>query len=130
MTLPITIFYLAINALFFVFLSVLVIRARLKNQVPLGDGGNKEVLKAIRIHGNAAEYLPITLLLLLLLESNQAPAGLLHGLGIAVTAGRVAHAWGISRTIGPSVGRFIGTNLTFLSIIVGAVYGLVLYFGN
>ncbi len=55
----ITLFYLSINALFFIFLSALVIRARLKNQVPLGDGGNKVVLKAIRIHGNAANTFKI-----------------------------------------------------------------------
>ena len=31
---------------------------RVKLRVPLGDGGNAQMLRMIRLHGNAAEYIP------------------------------------------------------------------------
>ncbi|PIR23191.1 MAG: hypothetical protein COV44_04320 [Deltaproteobacteria bacterium CG11_big_fil_rev_8_21_14_0_20_45_16] len=50
--------YIAFHLLFMVFLAVRVIRTRWRHRVSLGDGGNAEMLRAIRIFGNFNEYTP------------------------------------------------------------------------
>jgi uncharacterized membrane protein YecN with MAPEG domain len=66
----ITALYTAVSAIVVIALAinVTVHRARLKVQV--GDGDNPQMLRMIRVHGNAAEYLPIGLLLMLIYEIN------------------------------------------------------------
>ena len=64
-------------------------------------------------HANAAEHLPIALLLLLLLDLGQTPPSWLHVFGVLLIVGRVLHAIGLSRTAGPSPGRVLGMVLTW-----------------
>jgi hypothetical protein len=45
---------------------------------------------------------------------------LLWFLGSALTIARIAHAWGVITTYGPSPGRAFGFFLTWLVYIVGA----------
>ena len=59
--------YAALAALLIVRLSLGVIKLRRAHKVRLGDGGVPELEAAIRAQGNAVEYLPISLILLLLL---------------------------------------------------------------
>jgi uncharacterized protein len=63
------------------------------------------------------------------LELMSAPVGLLWFLGMALAIGRVAHAWGVIKTYGPSVGRALGFYLTWLVYLVGAIacfyYGII-----
>ncbi|MBX7148509.1 MAPEG family protein [bacterium] len=106
-----------------------VVYRRVKEQVPLGDGNNKKVFKAIRMHGNAIEYVPLCLLLIFLLENKGADGRLVHAVGIMLTAGRILHPIGIFRTIGVSIPRFVGTNLTFIALITAAA-GCLYYFFN
>ena len=77
--------------------------------------------RAIRAHANAVEYLPIALLLLLILELDQTRAWLLNLFGIVLIVGRILHAIGLSSTAGTSFGRFAGTALTMLVIILMAL---------
>ena len=77
----ITSLYASLSALLIVRLSLSVIKLRRKNRISVGDGGNEELQLAIRTHSNAVEYIPITLLLLLMLELNGAPKILIHLLG-------------------------------------------------
>ena len=56
---PITGMYAGILALFLVALSVRTLRTRRRNQIAVGDGGNSEMLRAMRVHGNFAEYAPL-----------------------------------------------------------------------
>lgn len=67
------------------------------------------------------------LLLLLIAEENRAPALLLHVCGIVFILARVMHAAGLSRASGYSVGRFAGTGLTWLVLVVLAVWGIVAF---
>ena len=60
--------YAALLALLFVVLSGRVIKQRLKHQVGLGDGGQPALVRAIRVHGNFIENVPLALLLLLMYE--------------------------------------------------------------
>ena len=51
-------FYAAILALLYVCLSARTIGFRRKSRVSIGDGGDQELLRAIRMHANFAEYVP------------------------------------------------------------------------
>lgn len=109
---PITALYAGLLAFLFVGLAARVIVFRRGEGISLGDGGNGTLLKRIRAHGNFAEYAPFALLLIGLAESVKADPRLLHGLGIALVAGRVAHAVGVSQSpqnMGLRVGGMVAT---------------------
>ncbi len=109
--------YAALAALLVLVLALRISQTRHANKVGIGDGGDRELIKRIRAHANALENLPMALLLLLLLELNQTRPAWLHGLGILLILARVAHAVGLSRSSGYSVGRFGGTALTWLLML-------------
>lgn len=112
--------YAGLNALILLGLSLLVVRARRANAVAIGDGGNPVLLRAQRAHGNAAEYIPIVLILMLALAGLKASSLLLHAIGLALTFGRLLHGIGLSQSAGLSVGRALGMVLTWAALIVGA----------
>ena len=64
MPVPITALYTAILALVVLALAANVSIHRGKLKVDIGDGDNPQMLRMIRIHGNAVEYVPIALLLM------------------------------------------------------------------
>ena len=131
MLLSTTLFYAALLTLVLMGLSVRVVFLRRRHHVGIGAGGHPELQRAIRAHANFCEYVPLALLLLVLLEAAAAvPAGVLHVLGLALVAGRIAHAIGLNRSPGTSAGRFIGTLLTWLMLLAGAFYGLYLSVGR
>lgn len=119
----ITSIYASLAALLIVRLSLSVIKLRRKNRVLVGDGGNEELQLAIRTHANAVEYIPITLLLLLMLELNGAPKILIHLLGATLITGRIIHAIGIpaknlkKRVLGMQITIFLLIGLAVLNIL-------------
>lgn len=118
----------AAHALLGLLLGLNVIRLRWKHRVGIGDGGNREMVRAVRVHANFAEWTPLALLLLLAAELRSAPPDWVAGLGLALLLGRVGHAIGLSRGIGPSVGRSGGMTLTMIVILAAA--GLALRGGG
>lgn len=76
--------------------------------------------RKVRAFGNFVEYTPLALLFLIALELMQAPSPLIWGLGMTYSVGRMAHAYGVIGTYGPSPGRAIGFGLTLLVYWVGA----------
>jgi uncharacterized membrane protein YecN with MAPEG domain len=121
MNLHITPSYAAVLALFYFLLSIGVIRSRRYYKVSLGAGGGGELERRIREHGNFAEYAPFTLLLLALAELQGAPAAVLHLLGLCLVAGRLFHAWGLSRLADVNGFRVGGMALTFAAMTGAAV---------
>ena len=115
-SLTITPIYAAIFALILVGLSSYVIKMRYKHRVSLGDGGNKELLKAIRAHGNFIEYVPMSLILLAMLELGGESGAVLHAFGGALLVGRIMHAPGLNIK-GTTILRQIGMVLTFAVLI-------------
>lgn len=111
--------YAGINILILLVLAVRVPGARTKHRVSLGDGGNPEVLRAVRAHGNAAEYIPagIVGLTLLALFDPAVPPWLFHACGLTLTIGRAAHAVGLSAGE-MNIGRMAGTLLTFIAYVL------------
>jgi uncharacterized membrane protein YecN with MAPEG domain len=104
-------------------INVTVWRARL--QVSLGDGGKPQMLRMIRMHGNAAEYVPLALALMLVYEINGGFLWLLHGVGIALIVGRLLQTWGMWTSDMPGFGRGAGQTLTWLSVAVLAAANIL-----
>ena len=120
----ITPIYAGLATLFYVFLSVRVIGGRRRARVGLGDGGNRLLQRRLRAHGNFAEYCPLGLVLMALAELQGAPAWTLHLIGAALIAGRLVHAYGVSKEPEPIRLRVIGMVLTFTALISGALTNL------
>jgi uncharacterized membrane protein YecN with MAPEG domain len=113
-------FYAALNAMILLVLSMRVVQARVRTQTPIGDGGKPEMAAPLRAHANSAEYMPMALILLWALAS---PLGrsiwVIHGMGATFTIGRILHAIGLSRSVGPSSLRFAGMVLTWIAYVAG-----------
>lgn len=113
--------YAAVLGMIFVALSVRTIRMRRRHRVAVGDGGNAELRRAMRVHANFAEYVPLALLLIFFVEHDVAEILLVHVLGIALLAGRLLHAWGVSQEAENFRYRVSGMVLTFGTIITAAL---------
>ena len=121
---PVTSLYTALLALWVVVLLARVVRKRWRYRLGEGAGEHRDLAKAIRVHANAIETMPIALLLMVAYELGGGSATLLHGAGLLLVAGRLAHAQGLSRTFGASIGRITGTTTVF--IVVGVLATLIL----
>lgn len=115
-------YYAGLLALLFVFLTVRVGRARMLTKIGIGDGGDHVLQKAIRVHANFTEFVPLALLLLFMIEMQQSSVMVLHLLGGLLFVGRVLHALGLSKTSKLSFGRCAGAGLTILVIAVSACW--------
>ena len=124
MSVSITALYASILALIVIALAVNVTVHRVKLRVPLGDSGNAQMRRMIRLHGNAAEYIPFAVLLMAIYELNAGWHTALHVIGIALIAGRVIQTWGMWATDMTNIGRQIGQSLTWLSVAALAVLNL------
>ena len=125
MTLPkITLLFTALHALLMMVLVYRVVTYRRGAKIGLGDGGDTRLLRRMRVHANFIEYVPIALLLLALLEVCGLDARAVWALGGTLLLSRLLHAWGLSSTGGVSIGRFWGTLLTWLVLVVAALAGV------
>lgn len=111
----------AILAILFVLLSFNVIRARRLHKVGIGTGRNKSVERAMRVHANFAEYVPLSLLLLAFLELNKANHYFLVALCLILTAGRLCHAFGVSQENEKFAYRVTGMMMTFTVLLTAAI---------
>jgi uncharacterized membrane protein YecN with MAPEG domain len=116
----ITPLYAAVLAIAYVALSIRTLRIRRRLRIAIGDGGSEEMLRAMRTHANFAEYVPFAVLLIALAELQGAGAAWLHALGVALLAGRGAHAWGVSRSPEDYRFRVAGMTMTFLTLLGAA----------
>jgi uncharacterized membrane protein YecN with MAPEG domain len=120
----ITPIYAGLATFIFIFLSFRVIAGRNSAGVALGDGGNRALLRRQRAHGNFSEYVPLVLLLMALAELQGAPTWTLQLMGIALLAGRLVHAYAVTREPEPIKLRVLGMTLTFVALVTGAVTNL------
>lgn len=125
MNIEFTAFYAGLLALFYIALSFRVISLRRKYKIGINSGQEKELERAIRVHANFGEYVPLAIFLMFLLELNQSSELMLHILGSALFIGRVLHALGLDKSAGTSLPRMIGMLLTFSVIIVAAVMNIL-----
>mgnify|MGYP003946047621 FL=1 len=120
----VTLLFAALHVLLMLALAVPIARHRHAHKVGLGDGGDKLLARKIRVHGNFTEYVPLALLVLALLEACGLAAAAVWGFGGMLLLGRLLHAAGLSGSSGYSKGRFWGTALTWLSLLLMALAGL------
>ncbi|HEY6892768.1 MAG TPA: MAPEG family protein [Rhodanobacteraceae bacterium] len=113
--------YAAIVALIVLVLAIRVTLRRRAVKIGIGSGGDTVLSQRIRVHANAAEYVPLALILLLILELNQTQPLLIHVFGCVLIAGRLLHAYGLSSSPAHSPGRAVGMVLTWGVIAVMAL---------
>jgi uncharacterized protein len=121
----ITALYASLLVPLFILLSLRVIRTRRGRKVSIGDGQDQHMLRAMRVHANFAEYVPMSVLMMALAESTGVHHWLLHAAGGALIAGRLSHAYGVSQTTENFRFRVTGMALTFTVLGVLAVACLV-----
>lgn len=119
--------YIAIFSLMFTLLSFRVIRLRQTARVAIGDGGDKALRRAIRVHGNFAEYVPQALILIFAAESLGMGAVWVHGLCIALLIGRLLHAYGVSQVKEPLLFRQLALSINGLVMIIASVWLITRY---
>ena len=122
----ITAFYGGLLGVLSFVLAVLVINQRRRTHVGIGDGGDRHLALAMRAFGNFAEYAPLALVLFVLLELSGGPRLAVHLCAGGFVVGRIAHAFGISRSSGESIGRAVGMTLSFVSMLVASIWLVVI----
>jgi uncharacterized membrane protein YecN with MAPEG domain len=125
MPVAITALYTAILALVALALAANVSIHRGKLKIDIGDGDNPQMLRMIRIHANAIEYLPMALLLMGVYELDGGSHRTLHIAGIALIGAPLLHAWGMWSRPELTFGRIVGVILTLLTITVLAILNLL-----
>ena len=115
---------MAANGLLLLLLTVNVSRLRIKNKVAYGDGENKDLMKAIRVHCNGTEQVPVYGLLILALCFVNSQAILLALLVCVFTFSRIIHAYGMLFKV--HIMRRIGAALTYFAQAF-AVFSLIFY---
>jgi len=123
----ITSLYAGLLALLFVALSTRAVLLRRRLGIAIGDAGNAVMLRAMRAQANCAEYAPLGLLLIFLVEQGGANPRFVHTLGLCLLIGRLVHAFGVSRVKERYAYRVIGMVLTFSVIISAALRLLSVY---
>jgi len=96
-------------------LTVSVGRLRVQKKIYLGDGGDPEMLAAIRAHGNFMEYVPLCLLLIYVV-SDFYTFWYVAVLSLVLLLSRVLHAGGLLGFI--PLGRTLGASGTTLILAI------------
>lgn len=112
--------YAALLGLLFFYLSVRTIGLRRRLRIGIGSNENGEMLRAIRVHSNFSEYVPITLILIFFVEAKGGHPLLIHALGVLLLVGRAVHAYGVSQMNEKFVFRVSGMMMTFSSLLISA----------
>ena len=124
MTYPaITAFFAGLLALIYVALAGWVVAGRVAFDTLRGDGDGSLATR-IRCHGNFIEYVPLTLLLVALLEAGGASSTLVRTLLVILLIARLAHPFGMfaaKNTPRQFACRGGGTVATFGVMIVAAI---------
>lgn len=126
--LTITALYAALLALIGIVLASGSGLLRAKTGVSLGPGEDPRQLVAFRRHGNFAEWVPLTVVLIAILELNGVTGTAIHALGATLVVARIAHPLGLKADDMSGAGRLIGAALTMLVTLVSAIWCLVTAF--
>ncbi|WP_075182020.1 MAPEG family protein [Pantoea sp. 1.19] len=115
--------YIVLGALFIIKFSWDVVRLRRQYHVAWGDGGFWELQNAVRVQGNAVEYLPLGGLLLVMMEINGGDVWMVHVGGLLLLAGRVMHYLGMHQR--EIRWRRYGMIATFVALLFAILMNLV-----
>jgi uncharacterized membrane protein YecN with MAPEG domain len=121
--LPIALVTAGAAALLNFWLGLRVSRLRMSEKIMVGDGGNPRLLARMRAQLNFAEYAPLVLILIALVELARGTQAWLWGVALLFIVGRVLHAFGMD---GWKPGRMIGIAFTMLTMLGLAAYAVFL----
>jgi uncharacterized membrane protein YecN with MAPEG domain len=121
---PITALYAGVLALWLGWLGFQVGSTRSRTGISILHGDDMDLAEKVRRHANFTENVPLALILMGVLESNGAGAGLLHGLGIALVIARVAHPFGLHHDNMRHPLRAVGAGVTFLVTGIAALVAI------
>jgi len=138
--LPITLAAAAVLGIIYVLLSVAVSGQRGKTKIGLGTGADAsaalgqehtapKLLIAVRRHGHFAEYVPLSLILLMLIELANTDRNVLIGLAVALVLARLMITAGMGRPA-PNVLRAGGNVIQLLMILTACVFALIAAAGS
>tara|TARA_R110000868_G_scaffold4155_6_gene25241 strand:+ start:7961 stop:8356 length:396 start_codon:yes stop_codon:yes gene_type:complete len=118
--------YAALLGLFYIALSIPIIRIRRGKRISLGAGDDENLRRRIRAHANFAEYVPLALILIACAVITGANAWFVHACGIVLIVGRLCHARAIYSDTVPL--RVCGMIATFGVIVAASLFTLVGFF--
>lgn len=121
--LPVALVTAGAAALLNFWLGLRVSRLRMSEKILVGDGGNVRLIARMRAQLNFAEYAPLVLILIALIELARGTQTWLWGVAAAFIVGRILHAFGMD---GWLPGRTIGIALTMLTMLGLAGYAVFL----
>ncbi|HEX8300292.1 MAPEG family protein [Sphingomonas sp.] len=123
MLLPIALTTAAAAALINFWLGWRIGKVRMAEKISIGDGGNPRLIARMRAQLNFAEYVPVVLILIALIELARGAQLWLWVVAMLFILGRVAHGIGMD---GWTPGRTIGTATTMLTMLGLAAYAALL----
>jgi uncharacterized membrane protein YecN with MAPEG domain len=122
---PFTLLAASVLGLILVVLSLEIVRLRVKTKVSLGTGPEERsaLVVAVRAHGNFVEHVPLSLILLGLLEREAVGVTTIAGLAGVLVVSRLLHIVGIGiKGVNPF--RSIGVVLQWAFFIAAALIGI------
>lgn len=117
--LPVALVTAGACALLNFWLGVRISQLRIAKKIMVGDGGDPRLVARMRAQLNFAEYAPIVLILVTLIELAQGTRGWLWAASALFVVGRILHGFGMD---GWRLGRMLGIASTMLVML-----GLGLY---
>ena len=127
-SLHVTALYAGILGLMSLVLAMAAGQQRGKAGVSVGDGGNPELVLAMRRHANFLEYVPMLLILFGALEINGVSPTALHVMGASLVVARICHAVGLESDTIQNAGRMVGALGTMLLSLVASIWAIATFF--
>jgi uncharacterized protein len=106
-------------------LAIWVIVQRVRLKVEWGDGGNSDMAQAVRAHANFSEHVPMALLAVGASEISGASRPFVIGLAVSLIVARTLSAYGLTRSLGPSLARQAGASITIAVTILASLSTLL-----
>lgn len=120
---PITLTLVALLGFLYLTFGIYVGVVRARTNTLLGPGEDPRLMRAIRAHGNLAEWAPIAVLLIAGMEYAGAGYGMLAGLAGAYALARLCHGIGLIREDEkPHPLRAVGAFTNIVVVLWGSVY--------
>jgi uncharacterized membrane protein YecN with MAPEG domain len=124
--------YAAFLGFWYIFLILQVIRVRMGIKGKLQGGQqSKDLANAVKAHATFSEYIPLPLILLVLLEMQEANLLYLNFLAALLCLSRVLHSVSllfIEKLLKTTKLRMLATALTILVVLLAAFSNLFMYF--
>jgi uncharacterized membrane protein YecN with MAPEG domain len=124
----ITTLYAGILGVMAIGIAVAVGRTRASSGISIGDGSNVELIVAMRRHANFIEFVPMTLIVIGLLELSGVGSTVIHVLGGGLVVARLSHAIGFRTDESLQILRSIGAVGSVLILLVASIWAITLAF--